>query len=45
MSNYDIFPVNVLAVLGALEDKTTDEMVQSLLNQEEEIANGKAKDA
>lgn len=30
----DFFPTGVLAVLGALEGKTTEEMAQSLLEQE-----------
>lgn len=35
---HDIFPISALAVLGALEGKTAEEMAQSLLEQEEEIA-------
>lgn len=31
MSTYDIFPISALAVLGALEGKTVEEMAQSLL--------------
>lgn len=38
MSRYDIFPMTALAVLGALEGKTPEEMAQSLLDQEEELA-------
>ena len=34
MSRYDIFPVSALAVLGALEGKTIEEMAQSLLEEE-----------
>lgn len=34
---YDIFPVGVLAALGALEGKTAEEMAQLLLVQEEEL--------
>ena len=43
MSRYDIFPVNALAVLGALEGKTIEEMAQSLLEEEEKLAIEKAK--
>lgn len=35
MKRYDIFPVSALAVLGALEGKTVEEMAQSLLEEEE----------
>lgn len=38
MNRYDIFPETALAVLGALEGKTAEEMAQSLLEQEEELA-------
>jgi hypothetical protein len=38
MSTYDIFPVSALAVLGALEGKTVEEMAQSLLEEEEKLA-------
>ena len=38
MSRYDIFPVSALAVLGALEGKTIEEMAQSLLEEEEKLA-------
>lgn len=38
MSRHDIFPINALAVLGALEGKSVEEMAQSLLEQEEEMA-------
>ena len=38
MSRYDIFPVSALAVLGALEGKTVEEMAQSLLEEEEKVA-------
>ena len=43
MSRYDIFPVSALAVLGALEGKTIEEMTQSLLEEEEKLAIEKAK--
>ena len=43
MSRYDIFPVSALAVLGALEGKTIEEMAQSLLEEEEKLAIEKAK--
>lgn len=36
--SYDIFPMGALAVLGALEGKTAEEMAQSLLEEEEQIA-------
>ena len=35
MSTHDIFPVSALAVLGALEGRTVEEMAQSLLEEEE----------
>lgn len=38
MSRHEIFPMTALAVLGALEGKTAEEMAQSLLEQEEEMA-------
>ena len=38
-----IFPVSALAVLGALEEKTIEEMAQSLLEEEEKLAIEKAK--
>ena len=38
MSRYDIFPISALAVLGALEGKTIEEMAQSLLEEEEKLA-------
>lgn len=38
MSTYDIFPVSALAVLGALEGKTVEEMAQSLLEEEKKLA-------
>lgn len=37
MRRYDVFPLQVLAVLGVLEGKNADEMARSLLNQEEEL--------
>lgn len=43
MSTYDIFPVSALAVLGALEGKTVEEMAQSLLEEEERLAIENAK--
>ena len=43
MSRYDIFPVSALAVLGALEGKTIEEMAQSLLEEEEKLAIENAK--
>ena len=43
MSRYDIFPVSALAVLGALEGKTVEEMAQSLLEGEERLAIENAK--
>lgn len=33
--SYDIFPKTALAVLGALEGKTAEEMAQELLEEEE----------
>lgn len=38
MRRYDVFPLQVLAALGALEGKSAVEMAQSLLDQEEELA-------
>lgn len=43
MSRYDIFPVSALAILGALEGKTIEEMAQSLLEEEERLAIENAK--
>ena len=43
MSRYDIFPVSALAILGALEGKTIEEMAQSLLEDEERLAIENAK--
>ena len=43
MSRYDIFHVSGLAVLGALEGKTIEEMAQSLLEEEERLAIENAK--
>ena len=43
MSKYDIFPVSALAILGALEGKTIEEMAQSLLEEEERLAIENAK--
>lgn len=37
MSSHDIFPMSALAVLGALEGKTAEEMAHSLLEEEEEM--------
>lgn len=33
--SHDIFPVTALAILGALEGKTAEEMAQELLEEEE----------
>lgn len=41
MSVHDIFPMNTLAILGALEGKTAIEMAESLLEEEEEMAKDK----
>lgn len=38
MSRHDIFPMGALAVLGALEGKTAEEMAQSFLEEEEEMS-------
>jgi len=38
VSRHEIFPMTALAVLGALDGKTADEMAQSLLEQEEKMA-------
>ena len=38
MSRYDIFPVSALAVLGALEGKTIEEMAKSLFGRRREIS-------
>lgn len=35
---HDIFPLGALAVLGALEGKSAEEMAQSLLEEEEKLA-------
>lgn len=43
MSTYDIFPMSALAVLGALEGKTIEEMAQSLLEEEKRLAIENAK--
>lgn len=43
MSTYDIFPISALAVLGALEGKTVEEMAQSLLEEEKRLAIENAK--
>lgn len=43
MSRYDIFPVSALAILGALEGKTIEEMAQSLLEEKEKLAGENAK--
>lgn len=43
MSRHDIFPVTALAVLGALEGKTVEEMAQSLLEEEEKMADEHTK--
>lgn len=44
MSRYDIFPMSALSVLGALEGKTAEEMAQSLLEQEEEMAKERSEE-
>lgn len=44
MSRHDIFPITALGVLGALEGKTPEEMAQSLLEQEEEMAKERVKE-
>lgn len=44
MSRHDIFPVGALAVLGALEGKTVEEMAQSLLEKEEKLASEHAEE-
>lgn len=36
--SYDIFPMGALGVLGALEGKTVEEMAESLLEEEEQMA-------
>ena len=36
--SYDIFPMGALGVLGALEGKTAEEMAESLLEEEEQMA-------
>lgn len=43
MSRYDIFPVGTVAVLGALEGKTIEEIAQWLLEEEEKLAIEKTK--
>ena len=43
MSRHDIFPMTALAVLGALEGKTAEEMAQSLLEEEEKMAKERVK--
>ena len=35
--SHEIFPMGALAVLGALEGKTAEEMAQSLLEEEENL--------
>lgn len=44
MSTYDIFSISALAVLGALEGKTVEEMAQSLLEEEKRLAIENAKE-
>ncbi len=44
MSNYDIFPAGALAVLGALEGKSAEEMAQSLIEKEEKAASERTKE-
>lgn len=43
MTSHEIFPMGALAVLGALEGKTAEEMAQSLLEEEEEMAKERRK--
>jgi hypothetical protein len=43
MSSHEIFPMGTLAVLGALEGKTAEEMAQSLLEEEEKMAKERMK--
>lgn len=35
--SHDIFPGTALAILGALEGKTAEEMAQELLEEEEKV--------
>ena len=44
MKRYDIFPAGALAVLGALQGKTAEEMAQSLLEEEEKLAKEHTKE-
>ena len=37
MSTHDIFPIETIEVLGALEAKSVGEMAQSLLEQEKKL--------
>lgn len=41
--SYDIFPKTALAILGALEGKTAEEMAQSLLEEEEKAVRERTK--
>lgn len=43
MTSHEIFPMGALAVLGALEGKTAEEMAQSLLEEEEKMAKERVK--
>lgn len=38
ISMHDIFPAGALAVLGALEGKSVEEMAQSILDEEDKLA-------
>lgn len=40
----DIFPMGALAVLGALEGKSAEEMAQSLLEEEKELGEYELKE-
>lgn len=42
--NYDIFPGTALAILGALKGKTTEEMAQELLGEEEKAMKERSED-
>lgn len=42
--SYDIFPGTALAVLGALEGKTAEEMAQELLEEEEKAMRERSED-
>lgn len=42
--SYDIFPGTALAILGALKGKTTEEMAQELLEEEEKAMKERSED-